>query len=148
MRAARTVTRREVGSRPLQAPPAKPQPKPPDPQYVELLKRLNYMPEAVTDATTEFVLMKAGRPSNGTSPFGCEPNSRCTAAASPGWGVRDAPPAFEPLLLVIVMPWFAVHTGHVRAWTLLHRLRYPCLFRHLNMRMLVLVQPGELCAPS
>ena len=37
-----------------------------------------------------------------------------------------------------------MHTGHIRTWTMLHRLLYPCLLARLNMRLLMLVQPGEL----
>ena len=50
----------------------------------------------------------------------------------------------DPVLLILTTPWFQVHTGHIRAWTVMHRLQYPCLLARLNMRMLVLVQPGEL----
>ena len=131
--------------RPVRAPP--PPPKA-DPEYAALLSRLGYLPEAHTDVTTRYVLndlIKAN--SSAAAPSACAtPPSGC---ASYHKTVHT-----EPLLLIMTMPWFLVHTGHIRAWTLLHRFRYACLFPQLNMRMLVLVQPGELqgclriCPPS
>ena len=53
-------------------------------------------------------------------------------------------PVFVRLALDARRPWFDVHTGHARVWALLHVLKYRCLFELLNMRMVVMVQPGEL----
>ena len=115
----------------------------PDPEYAALLSRLHYLPESHTDVTTRFVLGELLKPvkekhANKTLPVACHAAmSKCTKSGQTG-------NKLEPILMIIVMPWFAVHTGHIRAWTLLHRFKYPCLFKQLNLKMLVLVQPGEL----
>ena len=121
-----------------------------DPEYASLLNRLHYLPEAHTDVTTRYVLneiladkqskvptIKSLR-ANKTLPVAC--HAAMSKCAKSGQGGKSR----EPILLIVVMPWFAVHTGHIRTWTLLHRFKYPCLFKQLNMKMLVLVQPGEL----
>ena len=59
----------------------------------------------------------------------------------------------QPVLLVFHMPWFSAGgTGAERIKALRH-LQYSCVAPQLNMRILVMVQPGELqeceelCAP-
>jgi hypothetical protein len=77
---------------------------------------------------------------------GAPPLPRCpsreTMNASCGASFGDQP--LPPTLLLFHFPWLDVHTGHARVWTLLHVLRYRCFFELLNMRMVVMVQPGEL----
>ena len=113
-----------------------------DPAWAALLKRWNYMPEAHTDITTKHVLHVLPEhppPANSSAEelLKCPPDDSLSASACPR-------KALEPILLVVHMPWFQVHTGHIRTWTLLHQLKYPCLFKRLALSMLVLVQPGEL----
>ena len=125
-------------------------PKPVDPFFVAELARLGYLPEAVTDITTEFVLRKLNQT---TAPvvqpteqlLGCPSAKELAASSRCGSFMESAKVrALEPVMLVMHMPWFRVHTGHIRAWALLHTLRYPCLFSLLALRMVILVQPGEL----
>jgi hypothetical protein len=77
---------------------------------------------------------------------GAPPLPRCpsreTMNASCGASFGNQP--LPPTLLLFHFPWLDVHTGHARVWTLLHVLRYRCFFELLNMRMVVMVQPGEL----
>lgn len=70
--------------------------------------------------------------------------------------------ARPPLLLLIHMPWFSPNPearddplaqrgyhGHIRVRALLEKLKYRCALEPLNLRMVVMVQPGELagCVP-
>ena len=116
-----------------------------DAEYAAILKQNGYLPEAHTDVSTRFVLghllkrsAKAKAPSSRAELFGCatDLDTQCATQQE----MTSVPS--EPLLMIVVMPWFMVHTGHIRAWTLLHRLKYPCFFKLLNLRLLVLVQPG------
>lgn len=67
-----------------------------------------------------------------------------------------------PLLLLIHMPWFSPNPearddplaqrgyhGHIRVAALLDKLKYRCALSPLNIRMVVMVQQGELagCLP-
>lgn len=80
----------------------------------------------------------------------CPSFTTLNASCGSHTGYKQLPPT----LLLMHMPWFDVHTGHARTWALLHVLQYRCLFELYNMRMVVMVQPGELakcqkiCRPS
>jgi hypothetical protein len=128
--AAPLIHKRVVAAR--QAHPPVPTTPAPDPNFAEMLKRMHYLPTAVTDTTTKHVLtaLEKAAASNGTAPlFDCASMAQCPAALQPG--SESAAAQRDPVLLVMVMPWFDVMTGHVRLWTLLHRFRYPCLLRQV-----------------
>ena len=118
-----------------------------DPIYAAKLERLGYRNDSFTDKTTEHVLglvPEDGQPPANLSAWELLKCPNATALAASSTCSFGASSKLEPLLLVIHMPWFLVHTGHIRTWTMLHVFKYPCLFQLLAMRMLVLVQPGEL----
>ena len=105
-----------------------------------------YFPEILTDAVTRHVIAQTELVSK--LPPAC-PSREVLLAA--GCADRRPPP---PTLVLLHFPWFRVHTGHVRVWTLLHVMQYHCLMDALNMRLVMMVQPGELascqriCRPS
>ena len=102
------------GGRPVRAPP--PPPKA-DPEYAAFIA-IGLFAEAHTDVTTRYVLNDLIRRI-------AVPPRRPHARRRRQLRVAHKTVHTEPLLLIMTMPWFLVHTGHIRAWTLLHRCGCP-----------------------
>ena len=112
-------------------------------------------PDASLDITARYVLRMLSQ--NATRALTCPPmpaaescrDARLSSARAADARLSSAR-ATAPeqkrgrLLLLIHLPWFASYTGHLRAWALIHRMQYPCLFPLLSIRMRLLVRPGEV----
>jgi hypothetical protein len=97
----------------------------------------HYLPEAFEDNLLQHLLAQNGRGGKVQVPA-CPTVEQLSSSDCHGSSARP------PTLLLLHMPWFTKKTGHLRAWTLLYVLQYRCLMSALNMRMVVMVQPGEL----
>ena len=102
-----------------------------------------YYPDILADAVTRHVL--AQTEVAGTLPPTC-PTAELASCANGS--------SRPPTLVLLSMPQFQIHTGYMRAWALLHVLKYHCLMEALNMRLVVMVQAGEfagcqrICRPG
>jgi hypothetical protein len=96
------------------------------------------------DATTAYVAQQLFDGFSAT----CPRPWRKECAKSAALAHEGGAPPLEPVLLLLNLPSFVggagAHTGHSRAWTLLHALKYRCWLSPLAFKLVVLVAEGEL----